>query len=223
MYVNHLQDVWYDGAGTLWWAHTYDLLKTDAQGNILASAVVEGHHAGLEVRGGVLYVAVCPSEGQTEVLPFSSESRLQVNEYDPETLALRAERILDINDRAGSLAVLPDGTFVVGCLRPAGLAPDEVRFHHLTPGFKPIASHVVKAGRQDLGIEVIRHVGDDLFLYSYTNSTRVTLDARTFAPKAIEQNIAGQTGVFFAEGATWNGITEYIPEKGGYVSRLERA
>ena len=56
-YAGHLQDVWWDGGTNLWWAHTLQILRTDRGGKILASADVEGHNAGCEVRDGRLYVA----------------------------------------------------------------------------------------------------------------------------------------------------------------------
>ena len=85
-YTGHLQDVWRDG-NVLYWAHTLALVKTDLSGNVLAKTDVSEHHAGLEVRDGKVYVAVCDMQDKTggETLP---NSRVTVKVYDAETLKL---------------------------------------------------------------------------------------------------------------------------------------
>ena len=104
-YAGHLQDVWWDGNESIYWAHTWDIVKTDLAGNVIRQVTVEGHNAGCQLKDGKLYVAVCPTSGSS-IVAWTSASRLQVNEYDADTLALVAEHVLPANDRAGSLAVL---------------------------------------------------------------------------------------------------------------------
>ena len=106
-YPDHLQDVWREG-GFIYWAHTLQLLKTDLSGRILARADVDEHHAGIEARDGKVYVAVCilPEKTGGKTLP---DSRVTVNVYDADTLALLEEHVTDINDRSGSLCILDDG------------------------------------------------------------------------------------------------------------------
>ena len=103
----HLQDVCYDGGRFLYWAHTKALYKTDLSGNVVKMVSVDGHHAGLEVKNGRLFVAVCPMQGKTKG-KTTPECRLTVGEYDADTLALVKMHTTDINDRAGSLAILAD-------------------------------------------------------------------------------------------------------------------
>ena len=69
-YSGHLQDVWRDG-DALYWAHTTALIKTDLTGKIIAKADVNEHHAGLEVRDGKVYVAVCVLQSKTGGTPAS--------------------------------------------------------------------------------------------------------------------------------------------------------
>jgi hypothetical protein len=117
-YAGHLQDVWWDGGANLWWAHTRQILRTNCDGKILARADVDGHNAGCEARDGRLYVAVCPMQDTTGG-KTTPECHPQINVYDAATLRLLERHILDgVIDRSGSLAILPDGSFVVGCLRP---------------------------------------------------------------------------------------------------------
>ena len=141
-YAGHLQDVWWDGGECLYWAHTWDIVKTDLSGNILRHVEVEGHHAGCQLKGGTLYVAVCPTSNGS-IVAWSSNSRLQVNEYDADTLALKATHVMPANDRAGSLAVLDDGSFVVGCLRPGDISASQVRLHHVSADFNILSTHIV--------------------------------------------------------------------------------
>ena len=138
-YPGHLQDVWRDDKGMIWWAQTHHILKTGPDGKILAKAEVEGHNAGCEIFGGILYVAVCPDlRGPQE------GAVLQVNEYDANSLKLiKKHRLDNVPDRAGSLCRLPDGTFLVGCLRPGDISRSQVPFHRLGSDFKLISSHIL--------------------------------------------------------------------------------
>ena len=177
-YAGHLQDVWWDGDECIYWAHTWDIVKTDLTGNILSHAVVEGHNAGCQLKDGKLYVAVCPTTNSS-IVAWGPESRLQVNEYDAGTLALVATHVMPANDRAGSLAVLDDGSFVVGCLRPGDITDSQVRFHHVSADFTILSTHLVDNLKIDMGIETIRHFGNSLFLMCY-GAPIVRLDASTF-------------------------------------------
>lgn len=100
-YVGHLQDVCWDGGTNLWWAHTHQIVRTDMEGRILAKVDVEGHNAGIEVRGGHLYVAVCPMQNKTAG-KTTPECHPQINVHDAVTLRLLERHILDgVIDRTG--------------------------------------------------------------------------------------------------------------------------
>ena len=158
-YSGHLQDVWFDGAaGHIYWVNSTDLIKTDARGRILKHVKVNEHHAGVEVRDGRVYVAVCAEEKTTP------ESRVMIGEYDAETLDLITMHVVDIQDRAGSLAILDDGTFLVGCLRPKDISPAQVRFHHIGKDYRLIRSYVRDNVPVMHGIEVIKRHEKDFYL-----------------------------------------------------------
>jgi hypothetical protein len=217
-YVGHLQDVWSNSKGTLWWAQTHQILKTDLTGKILAKAEVEGHNAGCEVADGVLYVAVCP-----DLRGPQHGACLQVNEYDADSLKLLKKHLLkDVPDRAGSLCILPDGTFLVGCLRPKDILKSQVRFHRLSKDFKLISSHIVDdLGMVRLGIEVIKRRGDDVFLFMYEGPT-VCLDAKTLKEKARYNSVGGAMGLIFDGKYAWKGESFYDAKNKVYSSKLRR-
>lgn len=202
-YPGHLQDVCRDKAGFIYWAHTHYILKTDTSGKVLVKAEVEGHNAGCEVKDGVLYVAVCPLQNTTggQTTP---ECRLQINEYDTETLALRAKHVLPVNDRAGSLAILEDGSFVVGCLRPKDILPSQARFHHVGSDFRLKSTHLLNDVNVRLGIEVIKRTGDTLLMMLYGSPT-VMVDAKTFVETGRLEYRGGHTGLFFDGDFCWRG------------------
>ena len=197
----HLQDVWMSEK-TIWWAHTQHLVKTDRSGRVLGKAEVGGHHAGLEVKNGRLYTAVCAFNGEPrgETTP---QCHVMVGEYDAETLERIDMHVLDINDRAGSFCFLGDGTFLVGCLRHPSLRPNEVKFHHIGRDYRLIRTHVVDVGKPvKLGIEVIRREGDELLLFIYGGPV-VRLDARNFAVKGRYESFGGQMGYFREGPVAW--------------------
>ena len=220
-YAGHLQDVWWDGGTNIWWAHTHQILRTDLTGKVVARADVDGHNAGCEVKDGVLYVAVCLMQSKTGG-KTTPECKVQVNEYDATTLALKSKHVLPVNDRAGSLAILPDGSFVVGCLRPQDISPTQVRLHHLSRDFKLLKSVVLDNVEVKLGIETIKYRGGELFLSMYKdNGLLVVLDAETFAEKR-RQTYDGTTGLLFDGRFAWCGQTKKNAKSGRFESALVR-
>ena len=218
-YLGHLQDVWRDGTN-LWWAHTAHLVRTDDDGRVIRQAKVGGHHAGLEVKDGRLYTAVCNFNGEPRGRT-TPECHVMVGEYDAETLERIEMHVLDINDRAGSLCILEDGTFLVGCLRHPSLKPSEVKFHHIGKDWKLIGTHVVDVGQPvKLGIEVIRRSGNDLYLFIY-NGPVMRLDAKTFKVTGRYKSFGGQMGFVRDGKSAWVGSSKPIG-KGRFASRLVR-
>lgn len=219
-YGGHLQDVWREGS-TLWWAHTETLVKTDLEGRILASAYVGGHHAGLEIKDGRLYTAVCAYNGEPrgETTPAC---HVMVGEYDAESLAQIKMHVLDINDRAGSFCFLADGTCLVGCLRHPALGSTEVKFHHLDRDFRLIRTHVIDVGRTiNLGIEVIRRVGNDVYLFP-SGTVTVRLNGTTLQVTGLLKSPGGDRG-FVPDGASvWIGSSTARASDGRWESCLDR-
>ena len=218
-YSGHLQDVWHDGK-SLYWAHTLDLLKTDLSGKVIAKASVKGHHAGLEVRDGKVYVAVCEMQSRTggKTLP---DSRVTVNVYDADTLKLIEEHVTDINDRSGSLAILDDGSFLVGCLRPQDIAKTQVRFHHLGRDFKLVKSYVLDNVPVMLGIETIKLHGGNFYLNHYADGGLCIKLDKSFREVA-RYRLNGTCGLVFDGGQVWVGVTRRSKDGRGFRSGLKR-
>ena len=204
-YAGHLQDVWMAG-DTIWWAHTEGLVKTGRDGRIVRRVEVGGHHAGLEVKDGRLYTAVCAFNGEPRGAT-TPQCHVMVGEYDAETLERIEMHVLDINDRAGSFCFLEDGTFLVGCLRHPSLKPSEVKFHHIGRDYKLIKTHVVDVGQPvKLGIEVIRRYGTDLYLFIY-GCPVIRLDARTLETTGRIAFPGGTVGIAKEGDSVWVGRT----------------
>ena len=219
-YAGHLQDVWMT-SNAIWWAHTESLVRTDRAGRIVRRVEVGGHHAGLEVKDGRLYTAVCAFNGEPR-RPTTPACHVMIGEYDAETLARIEMHVLDVNDRAGSLCLLEDGSFLVGCLRHPSLKPSEVKFHHIGRDYKLVKTHVVDVGRPvEMGIEVIRRYGNDLYLFIYGCPT-VRLDARTFEKTGRLEISGGQTGFAKDGDSVWVGTTARQKDSKAYRSGLIR-
>ena len=207
-YRGHLQDVWWDGGTNLWWAHTHQLLRTDTAGKILAKADVLEHNAGLEVRDGKLYVAVCLLQGKTGG-KTTGECHPQINVHDAFTLDLLETHVLsNLTDRAGSLSVMEDGAFAVGCLRPEDIAKNQARLHLLGPDFRLVRTVVLDNFEIPLGIETIKYREGELYLSCYKGGSGllVVLNAQTFTEKR-RQKFNGATGLVFDGPYAWRGRT----------------
>lgn len=219
-YANHLQDVWKEGP-VLWWAHTDVLVKTDLEGRILASSQVGGHHAGLEIKDGRLYTAVCAYNGEPrgETTPAC---HVMIGEYDADTLVQIRMHVLDINDRAGSFCFLADGSCLVGCLRHPALGPSEIKFHHLDREFHLIQTHVIDVGQDvSLGIEVIKRVGNDVLLFPY-GTLAVHLNGTTLQVTGLLQMPGGDRGFVLDGTSVWIGKSTARASDARWESQLVR-
>lgn len=219
-YPGHLQDVFMSG-DAIWWAHTEHLLKTDRSGRVVVGAAVGGHHAGLDMKDGRLYAAVCAFNGEPRG-STTPQCHVMVGEYDADTLVRIKMHVLDINDRAGSFCFLADGSALIGCLRHPGLAPTEVKFHHVGKDFRLIKTHVVDVGVAiPLGIEVIRRLGNDVCLFMYGGPV-VKLDAKSLKVTGRCKSFGGPCGFAEEGGFAWIGTTQRDKASGMWRSRLVR-
>ena len=230
-YGGHLQDVWFDGEN-LYWTHTDTVIKTDRFGKVLAKGDAKGlHAAGCQVRDGRLYAALCDM-GKWERQGPTPPDPLTVRVFDAETLAFIEDKVLEVNDYAGSFTFLPDGTCLVGCLRAKDMPIDGVRYHHFDRNFKLIQTHVHRNLKVPMGIEVIHTHGDHIYLAIYPDRTSgvrrgvlVKLD-KNFNEVA-RYDKAGQMGLIFDGPYVWTGGVNWDLKKGprAYLSRepaLER-
>lgn len=218
-YAGHLQDVWFDGSA-LYWAHTDELVKTDLGGKVLVRKSVGGHHAGLEVRDGRLFSAVCAFNGEPRE-KTTTACHVMVGEYDAATLERIDMHVLDINDRAGSLAMLDDGSFLVGCLRPDDIRKDQVRMHHIGKDFKLIKSYVLDNVPVRLGIETIKKRGPFLYLNMYGGNPGTVKLSPDFKEVGRGQ-LFGQRGMVVDGTNLWVGVSARLDGKGPWVSKLVR-
>ena len=140
-------------------------------------------------------------------------------------LALCAAAILSAHgliDRIGSLAILPDGSFVVGCLRPPDIEKTQVRLHHLDRNYRLLRSVVLDNLEVKLGIETIKYRNGELFLSLYQgDGLLVVLDAGTFKEKR-RQSYDGTTGLVFDGASAWCGRTRRNAETDRFESSLIR-
>lgn len=221
-YQGHLQDVWWDGGTNLWWAHTHQILRTDLVGRVLASVDVEGHNAGVEVRDGRLFVAVCPMQEKTGG-KTTSECHPQINVHDAVTLRLLERHILDhVTDRIGSLAILPDHSFVVGCLRPQDIGRTQIRLHHLANDYSLLQSAVIDNAAVPLGIETIKYHDGELYLgMNGVNGLTIVLDTAEFREKR-RHSFKGTMGLVFNGRFAWIGMSDWDAQTGVWRSRLVR-
>ncbi len=218
-YCDHLQDVWREG-DYLYWAHTLQLVKTDLNGKIVTKVDVNEHHAGIEVRDGKVYVAVCVLQTKTggKTLP---DSRVTINVYDADTLKLLREQVTDINDRSGSLSILGDGSFLVGCLRPPDITETQVRFHHLDKNFKLMKSYILDNVPVKLGIETIKRHGSYYYLNQYLDGGLCIKLDKSFNEVARYQ-LDGTYGLIFDGEFVWVGYSHYDSSTKKWTSGLKR-
>lgn len=225
-YTNHLQDVWLDRMNELiYWAHTDVLLMTDLNGKILRQTTVGEHHAGLGLKDGRLYIAVCTTAslygGQAE-----RDSYVTVGEFDAKTLGLIAYHKTRLNDRAGSLAIRDDGTFLVGCLRPLDVSATQVKLHHLDTDFKLIKTYVIDNVPVQLGIETIKIWEGYAYLHFFPiDSSGKVLDFDTIKLDADYKEVwrgkmKGDRGIFFDGTDRWSGYSAVAPGSGQWTSKL---
>ena len=220
-HTGHLQEVCRHG-DNLYWMQTKVIYKTDLTGRVLAKRELEDHHAGADIRDGKLYVAVCRMQNKTggKTLP---NSRVQVSEFDLDTLEPLEQHVTDINDRSGSFCFLEDGTCLVGCLRHPELKPDQVRFHHLDKNFKLIKSYILDNVTVRLGIEIIRRRGDFIYLFLYKGKGLCIKLDRNFHEVDRFESCPGNMGIFWDGAYVWRGVSHRVNEKKLYTSALERA
>jgi hypothetical protein len=217
-YKGHLQDVVLAAErGAIYWAHTCNFLKTDLTGKVLKNIEVPGHHAGTALVEGKLYVAVCPMQSKTGG-KTTPECRVNVYVYDANTLDFVTKHELEQNDRSGSIALLPSGEWLVGCLRGKGITESQVRTHRYAKDFTYLGPVVWDLGRKiKLGIETI-HVYNGAAYLGINPNLLVKLDAEL--KEAEHFRSGGQMGWFICGDAMWTGKSKKNKGSGKWESAL---
>ncbi len=161
-YPQHLQDLCRGADGSLYWSFTNRLIKTDAGGNFLCGIAVPGHHGGLTIRDGLLYVSVCYITDWSKGADYS-----EILVYRPEDLAFVKK--YPFSDAKGIDGIVNT---------PAGfaVAPDfndpeaEVNWvYEYTSDFELIARHAVPTGPTYAGVQSIKATENGYLLGCYDN------------------------------------------------------
>ena len=143
-YPAHLQGIAGNGVDTLYWSFTTTLVKTDLDGQILATVEVPYHHGDLCLVGDRLYVAWSNQFNRP-----GANSHVYVYDADDLTLLERVP-VPEVTFGAGGLDAHDGRFFVIGGL-PKGHAVNYV--YEYTADFEHVATHVITSGYTNLGIQ----------------------------------------------------------------------
>lgn len=144
-YPRHLQGIAGNGVDTLYWSFTDTLVKTDANGHILAKVDVPYHHGDLCLVEDRLYVAWARKFNQ----PAGDDAHVYV--YDAGDLSLlEIIPLPEVPFGAGGIAH-HDGRFIVVGGLPEGYEENYV--YEYTADFEHVVTHVIPSGYTRLGIQ----------------------------------------------------------------------
>lgn len=171
VYPQHLQDLYRDADGSLYWSFTNRLIKTDSKGNFLCGIAVPGHHGGLTIRDGLLYVAVCYITDWSKGADYS-----EIFVYRPENLEFVKKYPFPDAKGIDGIEKTPDGFAIA----PDTDDPDaeENWVYEYTPEFKLIAKHAIHTGPTYTGVQSIKATENGYLLACY--DYRLALVAREF-------------------------------------------
>ncbi|MBN2211162.1 MAG: hypothetical protein JW709_07175 [Sedimentisphaerales bacterium] len=146
-YEGHLQGIALDPNQNIYWSFTVALVKTDAQGNLLAKINVPDHHGDLTWRAGKVYVAV--NLGQFNQPPGKEDSWVYVYR-DSDLTLLEKVKVPQLVHGAGGMAYHQGYFVIVGGL-PAGTKQNYVYIYNEKLEF--MARKVLPTGYTQLGIQ----------------------------------------------------------------------
>jgi hypothetical protein len=146
-YGGHLQGIATDEAKAIYWSFTTSLVKTDAEGNLLAEVSVPSHHGDLTVQDGKVYVAVNLGEFNEE----AGQAISWVFVFDAEKLTLLSKhRISEVVHGAGGMDYKDGHFFVVGGL-PTGHEANYV--YEYDKHFRFLKKYTIESGYTLMGIQ----------------------------------------------------------------------
>lgn len=148
-YRRHLQGFCTDQRASIYWCWTDVLVKTDAQGRVLARRDVANHHGDLCYADGRIYVAV--NLGKFNQPAGNADSWVYV--YDAKNLEeLGRHPVPELVHGAGGMAY-HDGKFIV----VGGLPVDftENYLYEYDKDFRFLKRHVLASGYTRMGIQTI--------------------------------------------------------------------
>jgi len=160
-YRGHLQGLATDGRA-IYWSLTYDIVKTDFEGKLLAQTKVPHHGGDPCWKNGRLYVPVCGSGFNRKPRPgFVPENHVYV--FDADLKLLAKHHLPETVHGAGGMAEKDGHFFVVGG-RPAGWTGNTV--YEYDGDFRPVRRREVDFD-SNMGIQTINHTGGRWYLGCY--------------------------------------------------------
>ncbi len=146
-YGGHLQGITADKGKAIYWSFTVALVKTGAEGNLLAKVSVPNHHCDLTFHDVKVYVALNPGQFNKEAGHATSSI------YDNAAKKLKLvskHSIPEVVHGAGGIDYHEGHFFVVGGL-PKGHKANYV--YEYDRDFKFLKKHTVKSGYTPMGIQ----------------------------------------------------------------------
>ncbi|QEG42289.1 hypothetical protein [Roseimaritima ulvae] len=160
-YQHHLQGVCTDLHDQLYWSFTTELVKTNAQGQLLKKVHVPNHHGDLCYREGKVYVAV--NLGKFNDPQGNADSWVYV--YDADSLELLAKHeTQQVFHGAGGIGTAGDHFFVVGGL-PDGVQENYV--YEYDADFQFLKKHSIDSKWTLLGIQTATFHDDQWWFGCY--------------------------------------------------------
>lgn len=175
-YGGHLQGIATDDAGAIYWSFTVDIVKTDAEGRLLAHVEAPDHQGDLTVTGGRVYVAVNLGAFNEE----AGQADSWVYVYDGGTLELLdTHPVPEAVHGAGGIAHADGRFYVVGGLPPGH---DVNYVYEYDAQFQFIARHTIPSGYTRLGIQTACHALGRFFFgcYGYPENSALLITGSTF-------------------------------------------
>lgn len=158
-YSHHLQGVAGNGRDTLYWSYTTTLVKTDAQGRVLASVPVPNHHGDLCLAGDRLYVA-----WSNKFNAPGADSKVYI--YDAGDLSLLdVVGVPAVTFGAGGIDHRQGHFFIIGGL-PEGYRENYV--YEYDGEFNHLHTHTLPTGYTRLGIQTACMNDDTWWFGCYT-------------------------------------------------------
>ncbi len=159
-YGAHLQGVATNHKDALFWSFTLTLVKTDLAGKVQATAKTIYHLGDLTCADGKVYAAACTNWDRP-----SNNSKVYV--YDADTLKLLEKKpVPDVTYGAGGIEYHDGRFYIVGGADPKA---EENFVYVYDKDFRHLATHTLKSGHTELGVQTVAWYEGAFWLGCYGN------------------------------------------------------
>ena len=165
VYFAHLQGVAMNENNEYFWSYTTELVKTDADGEVLAYTKVGNHHGDLACYDGKLYCAV--SEWSDYSIG-ADEGSAKVMVYSQDDLELLGEYSIDEANGIDGITVTPRGFLVAAEPIPAHQSVENYLLEY-DRDFNLIAKHPITTPPTSFGAQAITNTADGYIITYYGN------------------------------------------------------